>query len=296
MKAVLVCVKEKGPGRGWWGPPKGTHGAQDTPSGGVAPVGEDKTTNHMMTLFNDAAGVNVIDGYYPDTALARVKKETCEALQQKLIEDHSDLFNDEDAAYTASNYVLRNWADDSNTGGSSMTQIAASQEFGVGLSPWQDRKFELQLVRLDQEKSWNEEVHRSLTPEVTKRRAILSAMYNHTQETLTKEGFGPNDTIRVRRGISRRASDASGIRLGSTVTLTERNALESWAVDLETAKMFAEGGDYRGGMGIVFEMDVPVKSILSIPTTGIGCLGESEVVVIGRPGATAKVVDVIMGG
>jgi hypothetical protein len=52
--------------------------------------------------------------------------------------------------------------------------------------------------------------------------------------------------------------------------------LTSWSLDPDTANQF---GNAKGG--IVASARVPVTRLLSVPFTGVGCLGEAEMVVIG---------------
>jgi hypothetical protein len=58
--------------------------------------------------------------------------------------------------------------------------------------------------------------------------------------------------------------------------------LSSWATRLEDANYFAKPS-YGKPYGTLVKARIKTKDILAIPFTGIGCLDEAEVVVIGRP-------------
>lgn len=107
-------------------------------------------------------------------------------------------------------------------------------------------------------------------------RALVRAEYQATQKFL-KETLGPDvKTVRLYRGVQNQHMNAKN----GDVVSTELNPLSSWAFQLYTAQDFAA---MAGGSGVVLAMDVPIRMIQSTPYTGRGCLGENEIVLIGRP-------------
>jgi hypothetical protein len=118
-------------------------------------------------------------------------------------------------------------------------------------------------------------------------KALLRAMKDHTREQMALLGYGPDDTIRLRRGVGIPRTDTSGWSVGDEVPI-EGNTLGSWSIHYETAEDFAYSAG-RGDMnGVVFEMDVPVDMLVGSSRTGFGCLVEGEFVVQGGFG-NAKV-------
>ena len=61
-----------------------------------------------------------------------------------------------------------------------------------------------------------------------------------------------------------------------------QNPLSSWSTEGQVAADFA--ADCSRGVEARIGMRVPASDIFSLTTTGLGCLSESEVVVIGNPG------------
>jgi len=64
------------------------------------------------------------------------------------------------------------------------------------------------------------------------------------------------------------------------------NPLSSWSTEGRVAADFAE--DSARGVQARIGMTVPAKDIFSFTTTGLGCLSEAEVVVIGNPGHVGR--------
>lgn len=91
---------------------------------------------------------------------------------------------------------------------------------------------------------------------------VLKAMYSQTQESLKNAGI---DELAVYRGTF---EPLLGL-VGKDIRL---NALSSWSLNKSVARGFGR---------TVITMKVPASRILSTPRTGLGCLGEWEVVVIG---------------
>jgi hypothetical protein len=135
-------------------------------------------------------------------------------------------------------------------------------------------------------------------------RALIRAMYDHTQETLQEAGIGP--TIRLQRGLKldRSLVESWAEEAGASLTGPRSgrlsngrhaieylgNTLESWTADSATANRFTSTrGESR--MGVVLEMDIPIERIISTPLTGFGFLDEYEFVHLGSLGdETARIV------
>lgn len=121
-------------------------------------------------------------------------------------------------------------------------------------------------------------------------RAYFRAMYDATQERLDAHGYGPDDTVRLFRGISydELIVDQETYDIGEVINYVG-NAAESWSSSWEEAEAFSR----RDYAGFVIMADVPRRNILSTARTGIGCLTEAEYVVLGNstPGNKAIVVE-----
>jgi len=99
-------------------------------------------------------------------------------------------------------------------------------------------------------------------------------MYDNTQKQLADAGFGPNETVRLYRGLK---FDGEPTWKNGDVVEYKGNAIESWSVGQDTAREF----------GYIAVADVPRTSIFSTARSGFGCLSEGEVIVFGSiPGST----------
>lgn len=102
----------------------------------------------------------------------------------------------------------------------------------------------------------------------------LDAQYNATQQFFQDAGISE---ITLYRGVEMELPEG-------TQEVTMR-PLSSWSLESGTADAFGS---------TILQATFPVDRILSIPTTGIGCLGESEVVVLGgRINAEVSTNDVL---
>jgi len=70
------------------------------------------------------------------------------------------------------------------------------------------------------------------------------------------------------------------------------NAASSWTTDLNIAKQFGEG-KYNG---VVIEAIVPREQILGTAWTGMVCLTEREVVILGTSNDKARIIELIIEG
>ena len=102
---------------------------------------------------------------------------------------------------------------------------------------------------------------------------FVKAQYDATQRVFASLGYKPTDAVSLYRG---QTSGISG-KIGDEKTVALR-PLSSWTTDLSIASesYFSEGGK-------VIRSDVPIASIVALPSTGVGCLRESEVVIKGNP-------------
>jgi len=204
------------------------------------------------------------------------------------------------------NCFIFQWAQSSNNDDmrSLAIQQDASKEFGVELSEFTRDKISAKQAytkeQMDALRSlgWTEGGKKDITAtadwerghplmESSKQRALLRAMYDNTQEKLSAAGFKPEATIRLRRGVRLPRSEMTGWKEGDIKSI-KGNALGSWSIERDAARSFATGGGFEQ-RGVVFEMDVPVSSIIGSARTGFGCLREGEFVTAGADGE-AKVI------
>lgn len=119
--------------------------------------------------------------------------------------------------------------------------------------------------------------------------SFLRAMYETTQESLSELGIPRDGTIKIYRGIRRDLDEAGDWVVGDTIT-PRGNPLESWSFDRGMAANFAEDAR-RDQIGFLLEMDVPVRDAFSLGYTGFGVGYESEIVILGRYGQIAEIVE-----
>uniref|UniRef100_UPI003A8B61D0 hypothetical protein n=1 Tax=Kitasatospora sp. SC0581 TaxID=3394360 RepID=UPI003A8B61D0 len=112
--------------------------------------------------------------------------------------------------------------------------------------------------------------------------AFLTAMWESTQAHFADLGV---THVTVHRGFTGGYDDThvSGIDGQGTVTDLPLRPLSSFTTEEHVAADFAtHGGEVHTGYTI--SGDVPVTRILAVPGTGIGCLEESEIVILAGPG------------
>lgn len=209
--------------------------------------------------------------------------------------------------YNTTNDIVGQWAMTSNdTDYRSLSlQEAASEEFNVPLSGWQQQtiarqhasEYKMELLEADPPLSFDQmsqaikqkfpivedpysvmswRMNKPITSRENER-AVLRTMYNQTQETFRKAGFQPDDVITLYRGYN------SGLVLQQYKPASyQGNAMESWSISSKVAYNFGK---------TVIAMNVPVRNIVGTCRTGFGCLEEGEFVVIGSiPGQEALVM------
>ena len=240
----------------------------------------------------------------------------------------TEVAEEADLDYATVNKVIGGWAVTSNHSSRSLQpaalQQAAADEFGVNLSPWQEtqsyqelseaREYYLELqsktsyTYFERDRLTTEEARakykerypnpnfptrfdpKDPTKEATlaENRKIVRAMYTETQEALAAQGYKPNDTVTLYRGVG--LPVAQDHELGSSVAY-KGNAIESWSFDVNQAAKFAEHrqdkndptnpNPFLNSTGYLLAAEVPVRSILSLATTGFGCFEENEIVIFG---------------
>ena len=200
------------------------------------------------------------------------------------------------ATYSEVNDFIRQWARSSNDDDvrSLAIQRDAAAEFGVPLSEFTKSKLEINESPFDPSEMMPgfsvAKRHPLLDSE--KQRKILRAMYDDTQFKLRQMGIGPDDPVTVYRGIRYPPNMTRGWKTGQLVDF-DGNAIESWSLSQTVAEDFAPpeligSWDISKARSVVFKSDVPAKLILSLGTSGFGCLTEGEVTVLGGRG-TAEI-------
>ena len=159
------------------------------------------------------------------------------------------------------NEIIGEWAETSNdmSRQAISMQEAVSEEFGVPLSDWQES---------------NRIRSKGFVPRDDERK-LLRDMYTTTQAELKTAGYKPGDTVTLYRGYE--GAKGSSIPDRGTDVNYAGNAMESWSILPSIAGSFGSN-PIRGR---VLSMNVPVENVLSIATTGFGCLPEGEFVILG---------------
>lgn len=141
---------------------------------------------------------------------------------------------------------------------------ASSEYFG--------RTLDSETQRLQQGNFTEDDYRRLLKiPNRDEQQSTVRAMYDQTQSALRSQGIGPDDLVRVYRGTGTEHFHAE-----PGVGRYRLNPLSSWSVSEGVARGFA-----RGTNGVVLTMDVPARAIASTSATGLGCLTEGELVLLG---------------
>lgn len=125
---------------------------------------------------------------------------------------------------------------------------------------------------------WKEVQNSGFAKEVANFKAIngnllqnyVKAQYDATQTLFANKGITQVQLYRGTRG-------SVGLATGSgEATL---RPISSWTTDINITARFAQ--DSSSQKGTIFRATVNVKDIISTPFTGVGCLGEQEIVVLG---------------
>jgi hypothetical protein len=160
--------------------------------------------------------------------------------------------------------LVKNWAGTSNNANnvSLVMQEAAKKEFGLGeAEEWTGT-------------GWKpEEVDALFAKHGPVYQKFLRTQYNNTQKFFSDHNLTEVVAFRGRK-------DKTGSRESAKLTM---RPLSSWSYKKSVAVQFANGSEERSWKGTLFTATIPVANILSLPTTGMGCLNEQELVLIGRP-------------
>lgn len=211
-----------------------------------------------------------------DLDLAVISQENAELAQS--LEDHI-VADDADSkegllAYATASGMLGAWAHSSNDNNANTLAIQNIAESHFGLTDaaqWGADNAG------NTEQNFSEIMGRVTSIENTHEDLIttaLDAQYNATQQFFQDAGISE---ITLYRGVEMEIPEG-------TQEVTMR-PLSSWSLESDTADAFGS---------TILQATFPVDRILSIPTTGLGCLGESEVVVLGgRINAEVSTNDVL---
>lgn len=204
-------------------------------------------------------------------------------------------------------YAVQQWSISSNDHDlrSMWLQKQAAEEFGSSMSSWQIERFDKLMgdrarrvaagVKNLPAKYQTIDENAFMGQEgMTKR--FIRAQYDATQEYFKAANITHVDVYRGMQLDGAHPLAGAG-KLGP-VKLAEQNALESWSLEHNEALTFAqgafpplmEGGLPPGTVEVVIRMRVPVSRVLSTPSTGIGCLSEKELVLIGGKNDIAEIV------
>lgn len=247
------------------------------------------------------------EGDHGNIALAKLMTtnpavQTAESVKNKVV---TDLSQRSGLSYERTNALVATWAGSSSDSqpDSIAMQMAVAQQFGVtptdyirqaaataatdeSPSPNGLSKQQLADQSLYQAQPWDER-----QADASK---FVAAMYSATQETLKEQGvttvtafrgvgfvdpnagaYAPVDTAteQARAAYDAAAGDENGAEL-------DQNPISSWSVESAAAFSFATSQNDAAD-GYILSADIPAERILSIATTGIGCLSEAELTVVG---------------
>jgi hypothetical protein len=181
-------------------------------------------------------------------------------------ESKRDLF-----AYATANGMLSLWATTSNdnNAASLAVQNVAESHFNIeDAAQWQLGSSESTANTVEDsikiENSFEEVIS-----------ASLDAQYSATQQWFQEQGISE---ITLYRGMD--------IDTPAGTQEVQMRPLSSWSLDSGVASAFGP---------TTFQATFPVDRILSIPTTGVGCLREQEVVVLGGTIEAEVTIDDVMG-
>jgi len=177
--------------------------------------------------------------------------------------------------YDIADRTLKSWAGTSNdgSGNSLLMQRVAEEEFASPRTPWQAAQ--------------EPEFEATVTEEQV--RVQLKTMYATTQAMLAD--IGANDYITAYRGARLSVEDAD--RLATPGVLRD-NALSSASTSVLVATEFRQRVFRHrryGTEAVTLEIKVRRRDILCAAATGLGCLNEGELVLLGGRGLLARVIE-----
>jgi hypothetical protein len=170
-------------------------------------------------------------------------------------------------AYATANGMLAAWAmtsNDNNSNSLAMQQVAESH-FGIqGAATWDYAGTETEDNAVDTVNRYEDVIA-----------ANLDAQYNATQQWFQEQGISE---VTLYRGME--------IDTPAGTQEVQMRPLSSWTLEPDQASAFGQ---------TIFQATFPVDRILSIPTTGVGCLREQEAVVLGGRISAEVSIDDVMG-
>jgi len=272
------------------------------PDGKYYVVSKPKADGDAMTVDAppgvDMAANSTKMAAYQDVVLYPHHVAAASALKAQVSEDLAEATGE---SISRTSEAIKSWAESSND--NSMTSLAMQQaaelEFGSKMSDWQKE----QLKNAQDDRATLPVGHLEMStltaypfqdkgvggdwPGDTKAstQKFLRAQHDATQAALKAAGV---THVRLYRSIGY-PRDENGNRIpytdGDTIQ-HEGNAMESWSTSADVALRFP---------GHTVRVVVPIARIMSTPRTGLGCMNEYEVVVLGgMPGA--DVVEVVRVG
>lgn len=253
-------------------------GGYDTPYGGDP-------------VFSETGSVM----YASKEARSNVKAQLVDDVYNRIPEDQRYDFQNNPNGISKDdvNQMVAQWAVDSNDNKpeSLAMQQAASKEFGIALSDYQDKSiaqtksFYPNMIQQMTDQDGNFNGPNNLTH--SKQRAVLRAMYDNTQAQLASMGYKPGDTVTVFRGVMIEDPAGGYMKLPQGVMNYKDNVMASWSSQWNVAENFTATASPN-----VFSQQVPIENILSTCRTGFGCLTEAEIVVLASPGTQITITDV----
>ena len=171
--------------------------------------------------------------------------------------------------------LVHQWASTSNDSNTKSLAIqeSAKQEFGLsGSASWQPK--DGPMIYQDAQKSVDSEIKQN----GDYYRAFLRAQYDETQQQLKDAGITGLDVFRGQDGVDKTEKAIGNYEIGAKDISVATRPLGSWSTDKGQARTF---GKYAGDESVVYSAHVPADRIFSTPSSGLGCYGENEVVLLG---------------
>ncbi len=170
----------------------------------------------------------------------------------------------------AVNQVVATWAMTSNDEDAGALALQETARDAFGLHPAADWPSTDQIAR---------ETANQRAALGTGHAAILTAMWERTQNHLAEAQLG---SLTVWRGVATPDGrpPAGWLADGSTLSDPLLRPLSAFSLDPDVAHGFATDE----GPGFVMSAIVPAERVIATPATGLGCLDESEVVILAGPG------------
>ncbi|MFJ4189460.1 hypothetical protein [Kitasatospora sp. NPDC089509] len=170
----------------------------------------------------------------------------------------------------AVNQVVATWAMTSNDEDAGALALQETAQDAFGLHPAADWPSTDQIAR---------ETAEQRAALGTGHAAMLAAMWERTQNHLAEAQLG---SLTVWRGVATPDGrpPAGWTAAGSTLSDPPLRPLSAFSLDPDVAHGFATDE----GPGFVMSAIVPAERVIATPATGLGCLDESEVVILAGPG------------